>query len=168
MKAYLRDEFNKYRKREGRPLFAEKDPRNGIRLDFVYNVFPDAKYIVIFRNPYGTICSLMKRHQQARNLFRDKKKDNQWWRSGDGWAEQRIPGWKELRNKSLFEASMTQYAYTMRKLLKDMKLISSDRRMICKYEDLIHQPEAFQESLYRFISVPYLSKTKSILRRSKV
>jgi hypothetical protein len=163
--AYLRNEFNKYRQRVGRPLFAEKDPRNSIRLDFVYNVFPDAKFVILFRNPYSTICSLMKRHEQARKLFRHKKKENQWWRSGDAWAEQRIPGWKQLRDKSIFEAAITQYSYTMRKLLKDIKLIPSNKQMILKYENLFYQPEKFQESLYEFISVPYMSETKSVLNK---
>ncbi len=165
VKTYLRNEFNKYRQREGRLLLAEKDPRNSIRLDFVYSVFPDAKYVILFRNPYSTICSLMKRHEEARKLFRHKKKENQWWRSGDAWAEQRIPGWKHLRDKSIFEASVKQYVYTMRKLLKDMKLIPAKKKKIFKYENLITQPGKFQESLYEFISVPCMSETMAVLNK---
>jgi hypothetical protein len=165
VKAYLRNEFNKYRQREGRPLFAEKDPRNSIRLDFVYTVFPDAKYVILYRNPYSTICSLMKRHQQARKLFKYKKKEDQWWRSGDAWAEQRIPGWKQLRDKSPLEASIAQYSYTIRKLLKDMELVPAKNQMIFRYEDLLHQPTQFQESLYDFISVSYMRETKTILNK---
>lgn len=163
VKEYLRNEFNKYHKREGRPLFAEKDPRNSIRLDFVYEVFPDAKFILLLRNPYGNICSLMKRHKTAREMLWKHKKENQWWRSGDGWAEQRIPGWKDLRDKSLIEASALQYAYTMQKLLKDIKIIPKNQLAVYKYEDIIENPTKFQESLYKFLTVPYLEETKSLL-----
>jgi hypothetical protein len=163
VKDYLRNEFNKYCQREGRPLLAEKDPRNSIRLNFVDCVFPDAKYVILYRDPYNTICSLIKRHEEARDLFRYQKKENQWWRSGDAWAEQRIPGWKKLREKPVFEAAVKQYAFTMRKLLKDMQAIPDKKRMIFKYENLLCQPAEFQASLYEFLSVPRMNETSAVL-----
>lgn len=162
---YLRKEFNNYRKREGKPVFAEKDPRNSIRLDFVYRVFPDARYLILFRDPYYSICSLIKRHEQARQQFKNHKKDNQWWRSGDAWAEQRIPGWKQLREKPTFEAALTQYSYTMKKMLNDIQLIPENNKMILKYEDLLNHPVKFQVSLYEFIQIPYLNATKAVISK---
>jgi hypothetical protein len=160
---YLYTEFNKYRKREGKSFFAEKDPRNSIRLDFIYTVFADARFVILFRNPYDTIISLMKRHEQARRLYAHKKKENQWWRSGDGWAEQRIPGWKDLREKPVFTASLAQYKYTIEKLLSDMKRIPEENRIILKFEDLLKQPALFQEKLYKFLRLPCLDETRSVL-----
>jgi hypothetical protein len=105
----------------------------------------------------------MKRHDEARKLFRHKKKKNQWWRSGDAWAEQRIPGWKQLREKSVFVAAVTQFAFTMRKMLKDMQLIPEHKQMVFKYEHLLSKPDEFQQLVYDYIVVPHMSKTNSVV-----
>lgn len=43
----------------GKPIFLDKDPRYYLILDFLAEVFPDAKFIFLFRNPLDVMCSMM-------------------------------------------------------------------------------------------------------------
>lgn len=160
---YLRTEFNKYRKRERKKFFAEKDPRNSIRMDFLKKVFPDAKIIFVYRNPYDNICSLIKRHDKARKKLSAQKKDGQWWRSGDAWAEQRIPGWKELREKPLVFAACKQYKFTIEKAMKDLQNFDDDKILKYKFEDILLEPKKFQKKLYDFCGLNLGPENKKVI-----
>jgi Sulfotransferase family len=43
----------------GKPIFLDKDPRYYLILDFLVELFPDAKFIFLFRNPLDVMCSMM-------------------------------------------------------------------------------------------------------------
>jgi hypothetical protein len=40
-------------------IFVDKDPRYYLILDFLVELFPDAKFIFLFRNPLDVMCSMM-------------------------------------------------------------------------------------------------------------
>jgi hypothetical protein len=42
-----------------KPIFLEKDPRYYLILDFLAELFPEAKFIFLFRNPLDVMCSMM-------------------------------------------------------------------------------------------------------------
>ena len=42
-----------------KPIFLDKDPRYYLILDFLVELFPEAKFIFLFRNPLDVMCSMM-------------------------------------------------------------------------------------------------------------
>jgi hypothetical protein len=42
-----------------KPIFVDKDPRYYLIQDFLVEVFPEAKFIFLFRNPLDVMCSMM-------------------------------------------------------------------------------------------------------------
>jgi hypothetical protein len=42
-----------------KPIFLDKDPRYYLIQDFLVELFPDAKFIFLFRNPLDVMCSMM-------------------------------------------------------------------------------------------------------------
>ena len=49
--------FDAYMRKHGGSRFAEKTPSNCLRLDFIEAVFPDARYIHIYRDGRAVVCS---------------------------------------------------------------------------------------------------------------
>lgn len=61
IKKYIRNRFNKRHKKSGAKYIVEKTCANSLRLDYVYEIFPDAKYIIINRDGRDVVPSAMKR-----------------------------------------------------------------------------------------------------------
>ncbi len=60
--SFIRDRFDKAWKKFGQPKFlVEKTCANSLRVEFVHNIFPDAKFIYIVRDGYDVVASARKR-----------------------------------------------------------------------------------------------------------
>ncbi|NBB76793.1 MAG: hypothetical protein GVY02_05385 [Bacteroidetes bacterium] len=57
----IRSKFSDYLDRHGGEILLEKTPSNALRFEFVYNVFPNAKFIHIIRDGRNVVPSAMKR-----------------------------------------------------------------------------------------------------------
>jgi len=66
-----------------------------------------------------------------------------------------VPGWKELRELNPVEASVYQYAYTVRTMLSDSSYLDNDRIVWRTYESIMANPALFQRDLYAFLGVPF-------------
>ena len=62
----------------GRPRFLEKTPKNSLRIPFLNQVFPDARYIYLFRYPKENLSSIIEG-----------------WRSSNFLTCRQLPGWPE-------------------------------------------------------------------------
>lgn len=66
IKARIRSAFGRFLARSGRARFAEKTPINCLRVPFVHEVFPDARFVHLIRN--GVEVSMSAREQWRRGL----------------------------------------------------------------------------------------------------
>jgi hypothetical protein len=55
----IRNRFQEYR--NGTPIFVEKNVRNSLRIPYIREIFPEARFIHIVRNPLDVIVSLRER-----------------------------------------------------------------------------------------------------------
>jgi hypothetical protein len=134
-------------------ILLEKDPRHSLRIPFINVVFPRCKFIHIVRDGRNVACSLMRRHKEMRTGHMRKKKDHQWWRSGDGWAEQRIQDWQRYRELPLIDACAWQWRLTLEKTKSDLSQIEPERTLSVRYEDLVVDPLKQAETILSFIGV---------------
>lgn len=58
VKKYIREYFLRELNKMDRPRLLEKTPQNCLRPEFVNEIFPDAKYIIVHRDPFETIRSI--------------------------------------------------------------------------------------------------------------
>jgi hypothetical protein len=58
VKGYIRDYFGDRLEEQGKARLLEKTPQNCLRPEFVDSIFPDAKYIIVHRDPIETIRSI--------------------------------------------------------------------------------------------------------------
>jgi hypothetical protein len=132
-----------------------------LRIPFLNRLFPDARFILLWRDPRENISSIMEA-----------------WRSGnwktynglpgfDGpWSLLLPPGWQGMNGRSLEEIAAFQWETTNRIVLDDLSLLPRDRWTSISYAQLIADPPqsiirlcnfadiAFDESLATRVSGP--------------
>ena len=147
----------------------EKTPKNALRVPFLLEVFPDAQFIFLHREPRANLSSMM-----------------QAWR-GKGWITYRqLPGWpgpwslllppgyERLRDRPLEEVVAFQWQAANETILNDLADVPRERWTTVRYEDLVRDPRAELEKLLQFAGLSmdarfeeYLAKPLPLSRHTK-
>lgn len=131
------------RDRDGQPpapgplRLLEKTPKNSLRVPFLVEVFPQAEFIYLYRDPRETLGSMMDAWHSGR--FRTYPSLPSW--PGPSWSLLLIPGWRELIGKPLGEVVCTQWETTTRLLLDDLEAHPPERVHVVRYDTLKQDPE---------------------------
>ena len=64
VKRYVRSQFLKYQKENGNRIVVEKTPHNILRIPYVREIFPDAHFLYIVRNPLSFVSSVELKWQK--------------------------------------------------------------------------------------------------------
>jgi hypothetical protein len=147
----------------------EKTPKNALRIPFFLEVFPDAIFIFLHREPRANLSSMM-----------------QAWRS-KGWVTYRRlagwngpwslllpPGYERLLDRPLEEIVAFQWQAANETILDDLRSVPRDRWTTVRYEDLVRDPGSEVARLLDFAGLSmdprlaeYLSKPLPLSRHTK-
>jgi hypothetical protein len=131
----------------------EKTPRNALNIPFLLEVFPDARFIYLHREPRQAIASLIEAWtlglQSGR--FKTFQQLPDWDRPG--WCFLLPPGWREMRGKSLAEIATFQWAASNRIIIEELTLLPAERWTAVTYEALVADPQAALTSICRFANI---------------
>jgi hypothetical protein len=151
--AELRRRFaSRLRDRDGVPpapaaaaRLLEKTPKNALRVPFLLEVFPDAQFVFLHREPRANLSSMMEA-----------------WRA-HGWVTYRhLPGWEGpwslllppgyegLRDRPLEEIVAFQWRAANETMLDDLAPLARERWCALRYEDLVRDPRAEIARLLEF------------------
>lgn len=150
------------RDRDGRPLppgaaavrLLEKTPKNALRVPFLEAIFPDARFIYLYREPHENLSSILEAWKSGRFVTYPWLPD---W-DGPSWSLLLIPEWRSLRGRSLAEIAAAQWATANRCLLDDLALLPPERWCAVSYEDLVADPQRQAERLCKFAGVSWDQK----------
>jgi hypothetical protein len=129
--------------------FIEKTPKNALRVPFFNRLFPDARFIYLWRDPRENISSIMEA-----------------WRSGDWktyngldgfdgpWSLLLPPEWRRMNGKPLEEIAAFQWEAANRVMLDDLQSIERERWTAVDYADLIADPKRETLRLCEFVGIP--------------
>jgi hypothetical protein len=128
----------------------EKTPKNALRIPFIRAVFPDARFIYLYRSPEENISSILEA-----------------WRSGKfvtypnlpGWGEPKwslalIPGWRELVGKKTVEVATRQWTDINAQIMSDLEKVPRTEWCMVSYRDVIADPQRAAGLLWNFADVP--------------
>jgi sulfotransferase family protein/aspartyl/asparaginyl beta-hydroxylase len=131
---------------DGRILkFLEKTPKNALRIPFFNRMFPDARFLFLWREPCASVSSIMEA-----------------WRSGRWQTYPRLagfelpwslllpPGWHKMRGKSLEEIAAFQWSTTNCLILDDLAALPLERWMTIDYNGFIADPSSIVQRICRF------------------
>jgi hypothetical protein len=150
--------FEHLRDADGRPLatgggevrFLEKTPKNSLRIPFFDRLYPDARFIFLWRDPLESLSSIMEAWRSGRwTTYR--RLDGR-----DGpWSLLLPPGWRALRGKPLEEIAAFQWESANRIALDDLQSLPRHRWTSCRYSDLVTHPLATVRRLCNFAEVEF-------------
>lgn len=132
-----------FRKDGSRPLqgerirLLEKTPKNALRIPFMNTLFPNAKFVYLYRDPKHVIASMLDAWPSGRFVTYP---DLPGWQ-GYPWSLVLVPGWRDLIGKPLPQIVAQQWATATRIMLDDMERLAADRIIKVRYETLIAHPE---------------------------
>lgn len=126
-------------------IHLSKNPTFSGRVESLIETFPDARIVVMMRNPYETIPSLLKLMQRSWQLRR--------------WDE-------EQTNRSL-RALADQSFHTYRYPLEVLERHPETRRAIIDYRELVAEPKRAVESVYRQLDIPITPALERVLEREQ-
>lgn len=140
------------------PRFVDKTPESCLRIPYLAELFPDARFVFLHRRAADNVSSLME-GWRARPRFvtyeLPERLDGLGDRSGKDWSFVLVPGWRELTHAPLEEVCARQYAACNEAVLDAFEAIGPERQTALAYEDLIADPERTLRSLFEWLDLPF-------------
>ncbi len=120
-----------------------KNPSNTARVKILLELFPDAKFVFIYRNPYHVYLSMKRNIEKEMTLY----------------TVQKPPSWK------IFEKAMIDmYTRMFAKYFEERTLIPKNNLVEVKYEDFVTAPLNYMEKIYEDLNLKQFDKNKDILK----
>jgi hypothetical protein len=129
--------------------FLEKTPRNSLRISFLRSIFPDCRFIFLYRDPRSNISSLIDGWQHAKGQ----------------WTFLYPPGWRELARKPIVDIAATQWRAANHFIITDLMNVPRDHWIFVEYEKLVADSENQVRRLCEFASLELDGVLDSILKR---
>ncbi|MEO6801286.1 MAG: sulfotransferase [Rhodanobacter sp.] len=114
----------------------EKTPKNALRVPFLAQVFPQARFIYLYREPRQTFSSMIEAWQSGR--FRTYAELPGW--EGLPWSMLLVPGWRDLNGRSLQQIVAAQWEITTQTLLDDLSALPAGRCQVVHYDAFLVNP----------------------------
>lgn len=136
----------------------EKTASNCFRLDYVTEVFPDAKIIYPSRDGRNNVNSLINAWLHAQRFFTydvpAKLKIEGY--PHHGWKFVLPPGWRDYTRRSLAEVCAFQWRACHEAMLSEIVKDKYRNRVLrLRLEDLVAEPESQLSALAEFLELPY-------------
>ena len=141
--------------------FLEKTPKNALRVPFMESVFPDALYIVLFRDVRANLSSMMEAWRARRWITYPRLPGWQ----GPPWSLLLPPGWSEMNGSSLARICAFQWESANRILLDDLQKIPGHRWTAARYESLLDEPQQTIQSLCEFAGLEMDERLRNRLQK---
>jgi hypothetical protein len=136
--------------RAQRLRWLEKTPKNALRIPFFDQMFPDAQFLFLWRDPRENLSSIIEA-----------------WRAG-GWVTYRElegwdgpwsmilpPGYRALRGRPLEEVAAFQWERTNATILDDLAKLPGARWTSVCYDDFIADPAGVVKSICEYAGLEF-------------
>lgn len=154
--AHLRDARGDSLATTGGRVLLEKTPKNSLRIPFFERIFPDARFVFLWRDARENVSSIIDAWRAGR------------WRTYErlqgfegSWSMLLPPGYAALNGRPLEEIAAWQWREANRIALEDLAQLPRERWTALRYKDLVAEPRRTVESLFRFLGMtidPMLEK----------
>jgi hypothetical protein len=163
VREYIRGQFLKYQTEHGDRTIIEKTPHNILRIRYVREIFPDARFLYIVRNPLSFISSVELKWQRPAGSKRILKRIkttpvhqipfylkrflNQQWRNRilrrkylSVWGPRYKGIQQDLKGEDMLTVIARQWARATSKAEQDLALFDEGQVFRLRYEDFVENP----------------------------
>lgn len=117
----------------GKERLVLKNPPNTARIKVLLDLFPQAKFVNIYRNPYDVFLSM-------RNMYRKSI----------------CPLFlQEMSDREIDEKIFTYFEKVMKKFIAEVDLIPKENYINIRYEDLEQNPLTIMKELYHYLDLNF-------------
>jgi len=147
--------FYRLRNRAGRPVITEngairmleKTPKNALRVSFLAEAFPGARFIFLYREPRGNIASILDAWRSEQFITYPGLPD---WNRPEKWSMLLVEGWRDLAAQPLPEIAARQWQDANRQILDDLSTLNPHTWCAVSYAELCANPQGVAERLSAF------------------
>lgn len=131
----------------------EKTPRNALNIPFLHKVFPDARFVYLYREPRQAVASLIEAWTLGLQSGRFKTFPELPGWDRPGWCFLLPPGWREMRGKSLAEIAAFQWSASNRIIMEALSSLPVERWTSVTYEALVADPQSALTGICQFANI---------------
>lgn len=140
--------------------FLEKTPKNSLRVPLLGALFPDARFVFLWREPRGNVSSMMEAWRSGR--FVTYRALPGW--SGLPWSLLLPPGWRELDGASLADVAAFQWRAANETALEDLARLPPAAWCALSYDELTARPGATLHRVCDFLGVNFGVRLQQLAR----
>jgi hypothetical protein len=156
----LRDRDGAMPAPESRARLLEKTPKNALRVPFLLEIFPDAQFVFLHREPRANLSSMMEAWRAQKWVT---------YRQLPGWPGPWSlllpPGYERLRGRPLEEVVAFQWRVANETILDDLADLPRERWTGVRYEDLLADPRTTIARLLDFAGLAMDPRLEDYLAR---
>lgn len=140
----------------GRRLL-EKTADNLVRVPYLLELFPDACFVVVKRNPCDVLNSYINMWRQPQGRFRSYFVPAELriptYPHRHRWCSTLIDGWRELTTAPVPEIAFAQWLEYVRCLAEARRLVPPSQWVELSFEEMMSRPEATMAGVYERIGI---------------
>jgi uncharacterized protein (TIGR03032 family) len=129
----------------------EKTPKNVLRVPFLAEAFPDARFVVLHREHQATLSSMLDAWRSGRFVTYPHLPG---W-SGAPWSLLLTPGWQESAGLPLVEVVARQWVAATTALLDSVETLDPDRWWVADHAAVLADPDAELERLCAWLDLDW-------------
>jgi hypothetical protein len=135
---------------DGRLRLLEKTPKNALRVPFLERIFPDARFVLLWREPRENLSSIIEAWRAGRWVTYNRL-------AGfvGPWSLLLPPGWAAMSGRPLGEIAAFQWQAANRIALDDLQDLPPSRWTVLNYTDLVADPAACIRRICHFAGLAF-------------
>lgn len=127
----------------------EKTPKNTLRIAFFNALFPDARFLFLYREASASLGSMLEAWRSGRFVtYRDLP---DW--PGPPWSLLLTPGWRALKGQPLAEVVSQQWCSANEAALTALAALPRERWRVLDYDTLVKEPVRVLERACEFLGL---------------
>jgi uncharacterized protein (TIGR03032 family) len=131
--------------------FLEKTPKNALRMPFLAAAYPDARFVLLYRDPRETLSSALDAWRSGKFVTYPDLPD---W-DGLPWSLLLTRGWRDLRGRPLSEIVAHQWENALTTALDDLEALEPHRWCIASFDALVDNPNRELRRLAAFVELEW-------------
>lgn len=145
---HVRDAENRRVALRAESRLLEKTPKNALRIPFFNQLYPDALFVFLWRDPRENLSSIIEAWRSGK------------WKTYNGlagfdgpWSMLLPPGWQAMNGKPLEEIAAFQWSTTNRIALDDLERMEPGRWLSVSHARFVADPAREVERICRFVGI---------------
>jgi len=135
--------------------FLDKTPRNCLRIPYLLELFPGARFVVLKRDGPPTVSSLIEGWRVRHGIsYRLPERLELAEYRGRLWSYLLPPGWRDLKHTTIADVAARQYVSAYETALTDIQRVPKGFVTEVAYESLVRRPVPVIEALLEELHLP--------------